>query len=72
MLAFDPLPLWHSRVFHHGLDDAHAVIFKVVVNDNRAYTVLLFRAIQDILYEVSIEAKQLRDKQAVDNRQMRF
>lgn len=60
-LAFDPFPLWYPSILHHGLNDAHAVILKVVVNDHGAHAVLLFRGIQDTFLKVCIVAQHLRD-----------
>lgn len=70
-LAFDPFPLWYPRILHHGLNDAHAVILKVVVNDHGAHAVLLFRGIQDIFLKVSIKAQHLQEKRVGKNRQTR-
>lgn len=35
-LAFDPHPLRKSRVLHLGFNDAHGVVFKVVVHNHRS------------------------------------
>lgn len=70
-LAFDPFPLRHPRILHCGLNDANAVILKVVVNDHGAHTAVLFRGAQDFFHKVCIEAQHLRDMRVVKNRQRR-
>lgn len=71
LLAFDPLPLWYPRILHYGLNDAHAVILKVVVNNHRPYAVLLFRGVLDIFLKVGIVAQHLQGKMVVKSRQTR-
>lgn len=39
-LAFDPHSLRKSRVLHPGFNDAHGVVFKVVVDNHRTNAVV--------------------------------
>lgn len=64
-LALEPLPLYKPGVLHSGLDNAHAVIFKVVVNDHGAHTILLFRRIKHILRKIRKKTEQLQDTQEI-------
>lgn len=55
-VAFEPRPLWYPRVLHSGLDDAHAVVLQVVVDDDGTYAVHLRRAAFDVLLQVPVVA----------------
>lgn len=55
-LAFEPFPLRYPRILHPGLNDAHAVILEVVVNDHGAHAVVFLRGVQDVFLKVCIEA----------------
>lgn len=68
-LAFDPFPLRYARVLHSGLNDAHAVILQVVVNDHGAHAALLFRGKQDRFLKVCVVAQHLQDERMVQNTQ---
>lgn len=60
-LTFDTFPLWYPRILHYGLNDAHSVIFKVVVNYHRAHAVILLRRKKNAFFKVCIEAQHLED-----------
>lgn len=66
-LAFDPFPLRYARILHSGLNDAHAVVLQVVVNDHGTHTVLLFRGKQDVFLKVRVVTQHLQDKRMVQN-----
>lgn len=58
-LPSEPIPLYYPGILHPGLDDAHAVVLKVVINHHSAHSVLLYRGVQNTFLEVCIVAQHL-------------
>lgn len=67
-LALEPHPLYKPGVLHRGLNNAHAVIFKVVVNDHGAHAILLFRGMKYVLRKICKKAEQLQDRQEMESK----
>lgn len=61
-LPFEPFSLRYPGVLHQGLEDAHAVVLQVVVDDHGAHAAHVLRGKPDLLLKVRVEAQHLRGK----------